>query len=177
MSTGITTRSTLDNCSVETWNNVLNCNLRGPFVITQAAVKLMRRRGRGGAIVNISSVHAHGGGPEHFAYGTSKSALNFITRHNAAELMHDGIRVNAVNVGWCVTPSEDLLQRSQAGEDWVAKAEAKYPTGKLLRPADVAAVVLFLLSKCSARVSGTCIDMHPELVPGCLPRVYGSSED
>ena len=78
----------------------MGTNLRAPFLLTQSATRLMKKHGRGGAVVNISSVHAHGGGPEHFAYGCSKAGLNYITKHSAAELMEHKIRVNAVNVGW-----------------------------------------------------------------------------
>ena len=48
--------------------------------------------------------------------------------------------------------------------------------GELLKPADVAITAGYLLSDAAARVTGTCIDMHPELIPGCLPRKFGSPE-
>ena len=175
---GVTTRSTLSSITLDVWDSVMETNLRGPLLLTHHVAAVMRRQGGGGAIVNISSVHAHGGGPEHLAYGLSKSGLNYMTKHNAAELMNDGIRVNAINVGWCVTPTEDRLQQSTgAGADWVAAAEKSHPSGKLLQPEDVAVTAGFLLSNASARVNGSAIDMHPELVPGCLPRKFGSAKE
>jgi NAD(P)-dependent dehydrogenase (short-subunit alcohol dehydrogenase family) len=135
---GITTRGSLLTTEVSTWDTILNVNLRGPYILTQQAALVMKREARGGAVVNISSVHSHGGGAEHFAYGTSKSGLNYITKHSAGELLDDGIRLNAINVGWCLTPSEDALQKATAGEDWLTQAEKTYPTGKLISPEDVA---------------------------------------
>jgi len=153
---GVTTRGSLESTTVAMWDSILNINLRGPFIFTREAAKVMRCGGRGGAVVNISSVHAHGGGPEHFAYGTSKAGLNYITKHSAGELMDAGIRLNAINVGWCVTPTEDQLQRKTGGVDWVAKAERTYPTGKLLSPVDVAVTAGYLVSDAAARVWDLC---------------------
>lgn len=171
---GVTTRGTLMSTSVSDWDSVLNINLRAPFILTQHATVVMMKQRQGGAVVNISSVHAHGGGPEHLAYGASKCALNYITKHSSGELVQHGIRLNAVNVGWCLTPTEDTLQRNTTGDDWLKAAEASHPCHKLLRAEDVAVTVGFLLSDASSRVSGSCIDMHPELVPGCLPRCFGA---
>ena len=67
-----------------------------------------------GAIVNISSVAAHGGAPFIMPYSVSKAALNCMTKNNAAELAPKGIRVNAINMGWTYTENEDKLRSGRA---------------------------------------------------------------
>ena len=161
---GITTRSTLQSTSVQLWDQVLQVNLRGPFILTQQVTAIMVREGRGGAVVNISSVHAHGGGSEHFAYGTSKCGLNFITKHSAGELLESGIRLNAINVGWCLTPSEDALQKATAGDDWLETAQKSFPTGKLLSPVDVAVTAGY--APCPTAAPG---QLSPRLFPSLAP--------
>jgi NAD(P)-dependent dehydrogenase (short-subunit alcohol dehydrogenase family) len=86
-------------------------------------------------------------------------------------------RVNAINLGWTVTASEDALQQKASGSgcDWVAEAEKTFPLGRLIRPGDVACTVGFLLSTASAMVTGTAIDMHPEMIVGCVPRQFGNT--
>ena len=91
-----------------------------------------------------------------------------------AQLSEFGIRVNAINLGWTVTESEDALQREASGSDWVEQAEKTFPLGRLIRPADVACTAGFLLSDASAVITGTDVDMHPEMIVGCLPRQFGN---
>ena len=80
-------------------------NVRAPLLLTQALAKhMMECKIRGGSIVNISSVAAHGGAPFILAYSASKAALNCVTTNDAAELAPHGIRVNAINMGWTVKP-------------------------------------------------------------------------
>jgi NAD(P)-dependent dehydrogenase (short-subunit alcohol dehydrogenase family) len=141
-------------------------NVRAPFLITQAAAKVMTS----GSIVNIASVAAHGGAPFIMAYSVAKAALVALTKNNAAELPH--IRVNAINMGWCLTDNEDVLQKTEheAGSDWAQHADASVPLGRILRPQDVAATVAFLLSDASALMTGAILELHPEYADGILSR-------
>lgn len=145
-------------------------NVRAPFLITQAAANHMirRKRNREGSIVNICSVASHGGAPFIMAYSCSKSALVTLTKNNAAELSSRGIRVNAVNMGWCLTDNEDKLQTRQTDSKWSERADASVPLGRILRPEDVAATVCFLLSAASSMTTGSVIDLHPEFANGML---------
>ena len=97
-----------------------------------------------------------------------KAALVCQTKNNAAELAPSGIRVNGVNMGWCYTDNEDALQTRQNGGDsrWIDKADAGVPLKRIIRPADVTATVLFLLSDAAAMMSGGIIDLHPEYAAG-----------
>jgi NAD(P)-dependent dehydrogenase (short-subunit alcohol dehydrogenase family) len=154
-------------------------NVRAPFLITKGFAKEMERTGsdanaggavRQGSVVNICSVAARGGAPFVMAYSASKAALVNMVKNNAAELAPRGIRVNGINMGQCLTDNEDKVQRAQAGsgaaDGWIEKADANVPLGRILRPADVAPTVVFLLSDASTMITGSIIDLHPDFADG-----------
>lgn len=130
---------------------------------------LMKQRGIRGSIVNISSIASHVGAPHIAIYAVSKGALNSLTRVAAVELREHGIRVNAINMGWTFTEYEDALQKKEKGENWLAESEARHKMGRLLRPIDIAATVGHLLSDAALMMTGSIIDLHPEMVAGELP--------
>lgn len=107
---------------------------------------------------------------------STEAALVALTKNNAAELPH--IRVNAINMGWCLTDNEDVVQQTEhlAGSDWVRHADASVPLGRILRPQDVAATVGFLLSDASAMMTGAILDLHPEYANGMLSRSANPNE-
>ncbi|CAM9503348.1 unnamed protein product [Pylaiella littoralis] len=164
-----TARATLDTTTVDIWDRMMNTNVRGPFLLVQAVSKSMRSQGRPGSIVNISSVAAHGGIPKVSTYSVSKAALNACTKMHAYELKAARIsRVNAINVGWTLTDNEHALQRIEMGsENWIEEADKGHAMGRLLRPVDIAATVGHLLSDASAMMTGTIVDLHPEMVNNC----------
>ncbi|CAM9228632.1 unnamed protein product [Ectocarpus fasciculatus] len=163
-----TARATLDTTTVDVWDRMMNTNVRGPFLLVQAVSKSMRSKGRPGSIVNISSVAAHGGIPKVSTYSVSKAALNACTKMHAYELKAARIRVNAINVGWTLTDNEHALQRVEMGsENWIEEADKGHAMGRLLRPVDIAATVGHLLSDASAMMTGTIVDLHPEMVNNC----------
>ena len=128
-------------------------------------------------MVNIASVASHGGAPFIMAYSVSKAALVALTKNNAAELAPRRIRVNAVNMGWCYTDNEDKLQKANTGDEkWIEKADAGCPLGRILRPADVASTVCFLLSSASSMMTGSVIELHPEFSEGMLSLAANESD-
>lgn len=73
--------------------------------------------------------------------------------------------MNGLNIGWTLTPNEDLLQRqSGGGDDWLEKAEAEQPFGRLLRPRDCAHLVAHLLSDRGEMITGSLIDVGQTIV-------------
>ena len=163
-----TARGNLFTTTPDEYDSMMAINARAPFLVTQAAAKHMMEAKVRGSIVNICSVASTGGAPFIMAYCASKAALVCQTKNNAAELAPSGIRVNGVNMGWCYTDNEDALQTRQNGGDsrWIDKADAGVPLKRIIRPADVAATVLFLLSDAAAMMSGGIIDLHPEHAAG-----------
>lgn len=165
-----TARGNLQTTTAEAFDEHMALNVRAPFLITQAAARHMTHHEiQGGAIVNIGSVAGLGGAPFIMAYSASKAALHNLTKTTAAELAPHGIRVNGVTLGWCLTDNEHALQTAQSGDPrWMDSADADVPLGRILRPADVAATVGFLLSENAAMMSGAMIPLHPDYAHGMI---------
>lgn len=164
---GLTTRGTMLDTTPELFDEHVAVNLRGPFFLMQAAIKDMVARGTGGAIVNIITMSAHGGQPYLAPYVASKSGLVGLTRNAAFAHRFDRIRINGVNIGWTETEGEDATQRRWhgAGDDWLDKAAAEQPMGKLGQVDEIADFVVFLLSARSGVVTGSVIDWD-QMIPG-----------
>lgn len=163
---GLTDRGTIDDTTPELWDRMFAVNTRAPFFLTQEAVRIMRRDRTPGRIVNIVTMSSHGGQPKLVPYSASKAALAALTRNLAHGLRGDRIRVNAINIGWADTPNEDAVQRAEGQPaDWLVRAEASQPFGRLIKPDDVARLTLFLLSSDSGVMTGSVID-HDQNVMG-----------
>jgi NAD(P)-dependent dehydrogenase (short-subunit alcohol dehydrogenase family) len=164
---GLTTRGTMLDTTPELFDEHVAVNLRGPFFLMQAAIKDMVARGAGGSIVNIITMAAHGGQPYLAPYVASKSGLVGLTRNAAFAHRWDRIRINGVNIGWTETDGEDATQRRfhGAGDDWLEKAAASVPMGKLGQVDEIADLVVFLMSPRSGVVTGSVLDWD-QTVPG-----------
>lgn len=134
---------------------ILAVNLRGPFMLSRAAIRQMLTqplhgdvRGR---IVNITSQHGMVGAPGHSAYAVSKGGLVQLTRQIAVEHAIDGIMCNAVAPGKIVTGTPGDLSQSA---DTSAYVRSRTPFPRLGAPRDVAAAVSFLASDDSTYISG-----------------------
>lgn len=166
-SAGLTTRGTLLDTTPELFDQHVATNLRGPFFTMQAAVADMVQRGEPGSIVNIITSSELGGQPYLAAYVASKAGLAGLTRNAAHAHRWDRIRINGLDIGWTDTEGEHEIQRRfhDAGDDWVAKAAASLPMGKLGQVDEIAAMVVFLLSERSGVVTGSVLDWD-QFVPG-----------
>lgn len=157
---GNTARGSLEEASVEFWDQMLAINLRAPFLCLQEAVKAMKTRG-GGSIVNIGSVNAYIGAPNLGPYSVSKGGLMTMTRNAAAALNRYRIRVNQLNVGWTLTPGEDRVQQAAGkGEDWLQRAIALMPSSRLLTPREIAVAAAYFASDDSALITGSVLDLE-----------------
>ncbi|MXN64000.1 SDR family oxidoreductase [Stappia sp. GBMRC 2046] len=156
---GITDRGNLLNTSPELFDRMFAVNTRAPFFLMQGAAKVMIREGTEGAIVNIGSTSERAGQPFIAPYCASKGALATLTRNSGYALMRNRIRVNQLDIGWMASDGEDLTQRTyhKADADWLDKAAAAQPFGRLLDPAEVARAVAFLASNDSGMMTGAVI--------------------
>jgi NAD(P)-dependent dehydrogenase (short-subunit alcohol dehydrogenase family) len=162
-------RGTIDDTTPEAFDAMFALNVRAPFFLTQEAVKIMKRVGRGGSIVNVLSVSAHGGQPFITTYSGSKGALATFTKNHAYALRKDKIRVNGLNIGWMATPNEDLVQRKQGSPaNWLARADANAPFGRIIRPEDVATLTCYLFSEDSCMMTGSLVDFDQTIIVGAF---------
>ncbi len=154
----LTDRGNLLNSTPDFFDRMMAVNLRAPFFLMQDAAKLMDRGGAGGAIVNIGSASSRAGQPFLSAYSVSKGALATLTRNSGFALMRNGIRVNQLDIGWMASDNEKKLQAEETGDpDWLKKAMAEQPFGRLLDPDEVARAVLWLASGDSGMMTGAVI--------------------
>jgi len=170
---GLTDRGNLKTTDEELYDKMFDTNLKGPFFLSQAVAEHMKPN-CSGSIINISSVASHGGATFITPYSMTKGALNIMTKLNATELRQYGIRVNSIAMGWTLTDNEDKLQKFETGnENWLADAESRHPMGRLLRPEDIANMALYLACDASVMVTGTVVEVHPEMILGMMPGGIG----
>jgi NAD(P)-dependent dehydrogenase (short-subunit alcohol dehydrogenase family) len=135
-------------------------NVRTPLLLMQAAARMMREQGQGGAMVNILSMNAHCGAPDLAVYSASKGAMATLTRNAANTLASDRIRVNGINLGWADTPAEHVVQEkvSPHGKNWLEEANRTRPFGRLIQVDEIADLAAFLLSANAGVMTGALID-------------------
>lgn len=163
---GLTTRGSMLDTDEELFDAHIAVNLKAPFFIMQEAIGHLLERGSGGNILNIITMSQHGGQPYLAPYVASKAGLAGLVRNAAHAHRHDRIRINGLNIGWTATEGEDVIQRRfhGAGDDWLEKASASQPMGKLGQPDEIADFVVFLLSGRSGVVTGSVIDWDQNVV-------------
>ena len=150
---GINVRGDAIDFAEEAWERVLDVNLKGTFLMSQAAARVMRESGRGGAIVNLSSTSAEAVRNGHVAYASSKGGIRQLTKVLAVEWGEYGIRVNAVAPGGIRTPRIQRIVDVE-GE---RRFTSKMALGRMGLPADVAAAAVFLVSDEADFVTGATL--------------------
>jgi L-xylulose reductase len=153
---GIVELSSFVDTPADLFDRVMAVNARAPMIVAQAVVRDLLRRKVPGAIVNVSSIAAQVGTPDHTAYCASKAALDAITRVMARELGPHGIRVNSVNPVVTLTP---MAQHAWSDPAKAALMKNRIPLQRFAQPEEVASVIAFLLGPGAAMVHGTCIDV------------------
>ncbi len=153
---GIEVHGTVEEITPEDWERQLAVNLKGAYLVSRYAIPHMRRRG--GAIVNISSVHAMVSWPGTVAYDVSKCGLIGLTRTMALDHGRDGIRVNSVCPGYIHTAITDRWLETVPDRDAaMRRVLSLHPLGRIGTPRDVAEACLFLVSDAAAFISGTSL--------------------
>ena len=144
---------TIENTSLEAWDDMMNVNVRAVFELMQKALpSLIERKGN---IVNISSVTGLRAFPGVLAYCVSKAALDQLTRCASLELAAKGVRVNAVNPGVVVT---QIHKRGGMSEEayaaFLEHSKQTHPLGRTGRPEEIASLVLYLASDQASWITG-----------------------
>ncbi|RRH94010.1 SDR family oxidoreductase [Mesorhizobium tamadayense] len=136
------------------FDKVITINARGALLVTKYATQQMVRIGKGGAIVNVSSQAALVALEGHISYGSSKAALENITRCSALELGKYGIRVNSVNPTVVMTP----ISSGHWSQPHVAEPFLKQmPLGRWATEDEVAGPIVFLLSDAASMITGVSL--------------------
>jgi glucose 1-dehydrogenase len=135
-----------------TWDLMLDVDLKGAFLCTQACARAMRDSGKGGSVVNISSIHEDVAFPGFTPYCAAKGGLRMLMRNAALELAQHRIRVNNVAPGAIATP---INAKTLEDPEKVATLQRIIPLQRMGRPEEVAEVALFLASDASSYVTGS----------------------
>ncbi|MBL0406003.1 glucose 1-dehydrogenase [Microvirga aerilata] len=147
-----TTRSVLD-LSEQEWDQVVDTNLKGNFLVAQGAARLMKTQGRGGVIVNIASILGLRTAGHVAPYTTSKAGVVQLTKAMALELARYGIRVNALCPGYIETDLNQDFFASGAGQAMVKRI----PQRRLGRPEDLDGALLLLCSDAGSYITGATL--------------------
>ena len=175
---GVAVVSRVDDLSTAEWERSIAVNATGHFLVARESVRLLRRQGRGGSLIFVSSKNAFAPGAEFGAYSAAKAAETQLARVLALENGDAGIRVNAVNPDAVFRDSKLWSPEVRAGRAAAHRVaedqlEAFYAQRNLLglpiHPEDVADVVAFLASDAAAKITGASIPVDGG-IPGAFPR-------
>jgi NAD(P)-dependent dehydrogenase (short-subunit alcohol dehydrogenase family) len=156
--------SNIHTTDIELLHRVLEINCVAAFSLIKAALPYLSMSK--GAVLNIGSVNAYSGEPNLLAYSISKGALMTMTR-NLGDTLHreNGVRVNQINPGWVLTEKEVQRKKEHGlAEDWYKDLPSVYaPSGRILKPEEIAAAAVYWLADESGPVSGQVVDLeqHP----------------
>lgn len=160
----------IEQMSTEIWNKNLSVNATGTFFCTRAVVSILLEKGLPGSIINIASIAGKNGFANTAAYCASKAGVIGMTRGLAAELGPKDITVNAICPGSVDTP---MIQRvidgicADTGEDQSTvrrRMESSIPMNRFQKPADIAALALFLASDGARNINGEAINLDGGVV-------------
>lgn len=147
---GIIRTAPITDYSEEDWDATLEIDLTAPFLLSQAAGRIMLKKGRG-KIINIASIYSFQGGINAVAYVTSKHGVVGLTKTLANNLAGKGINVNAVAPGWFVTELNTAIRKDSERYESITK---RIPAGRWGTLKDIAGAAVFLASPASDFVHG-----------------------
>ncbi len=150
---GIQHRGPLEEFKLEEWNKVLNTNLTGAFVVTNALIKSMIQRQKG-KIINICSLQSELARSSIAPYATSKAGLNMLTKAMATEWAKYNIQVNAIGPGYFKTVMTKALWENPEFDNWLCN---RTPAHRWGNPEELLGALIFLASDASSYVNGQII--------------------
>src|SRR5581483_8628363 len=139
---------------VADWQRIMRVNLLGTFLCSRAAARAMIAAGRGGRIINISSVHEDLAMPKNAPYAASKGAIRMLMRTIALELAPHGITVNDVAPGAIATPINEDVRSDPSSHQQLLE---EIPLGRVGQPEEIAALCAYLASDAAASVTGATL--------------------
>jgi NAD(P)-dependent dehydrogenase (short-subunit alcohol dehydrogenase family) len=169
----VVTRGDLQSTDAVFFDRMIAVNTRAPMLLIQAAHPHLKQTR--GAVLNIGSINAYCGEANLLAYSISKGGLMTLSRNLADALAYDQIRVNHFNVGWVLTPNE-YRQKIADGlpDDWPDQVDPQFaPSGRILRPEEIAAAAIYWLSDESRPISGTVLEVEQYPIIGRNPTKRG----
>ena len=152
---GYDPKYTLEEGDADHWDQLVDLNLRGYYLVIRRAVPLLRN-GEGRSIVNVSSINYRLGLPKRSIYATTKAGILGLTTGLARELGADGIRINTVTPGWVFSERqvEQYFTEEADRETHLATLHKVQAIDRQISPTDVALHILFYLSDASAASTG-----------------------
>ena len=147
---GIHRYAPLTDMTLEQWNQVLDVNLTGAFVVSQAVIAGMITRGRG-KIINICSLMSEGTRPTTGNYTAAKGGLKMLTKSMAVEWGRHGVQANGIGPGYILS---DMTKHLAAKPEFDAWVKARTPAGRWGTPDDLVGAAVFLSSPASDFVNG-----------------------
>ncbi len=165
----IVPRTTVATTSAETFDRTMAINVRAPLLLIQAAFAQLKANR--GCVLNIGSVNALSGEATLLDYSISKGALQTLSRNLANAHAADGVRFNHFNVGWVLTEREYAMQVAEgAPADWPERIPKVFaPSGRILKPEEIAAAAVYWLGDESWPVNGAVVDVEQFCIHGRNP--------
>jgi NAD(P)-dependent dehydrogenase (short-subunit alcohol dehydrogenase family) len=162
-------RSNLFTTDAALFDHTMAVNVRAPMLLIQAAFSHLKKTQ--GAVLNIGSVNVYCGESNLLPYSISKGALMTLTRNLADAHAVDRVRFNQINPGWVLSEHEDKMQQSLGKPaDWHLRLpKNESPSGRIIRPEEVAAMAVFWMSDESAIISGTVMEFEQFPIIGRNP--------
>ncbi len=147
----------IDEMSDDQWRSTMAINLDSAFLLVKAAVKVMKHAKRGGHVVMVSSTAAQRGEAFHCDYAATKGAIVSMVKGLSTELARDRIYVNCVAPGWVAT---DMSAPIMAQPELQQKFTSLIPLGRIAKPEEIAAPILFLCTPLAGFITGEVFNVN-----------------
>lgn len=146
---GINRIDLVEDTKIEDWDDIVNVNLKGPYLITRVVTRIMKKN-KYGRVVNVSSIFGVVSKEERSIYSTTKFGIRGLTKAVSNEVARYGVLVNSIAPGFILT---DLTRKMLSPEERAILAD-QVPMGRMGEPDDISKVVLFLVSDLNTYLTG-----------------------